>query len=72
MQREIHVHDGRRYHASCVYIRSKSGPLAPGMKPGTRTRLIKLGAFCSYCGLRSNALALRIQEQTMEKHIRGG
>ena len=72
MQREMHYHYGRRYLARANYIRAKVALPGSGLKPGHRTRWLKTGTFCPYCGLNPNKLSLRIMEQTMENLIRGG
>ena len=71
MQREIHRHYGYNYHASCVYIRMKCGPLTPNQKPGSRTRLIKTGTFCFFCGFKPTNRTLRMQQRLKEWVITG-
>ena len=70
MQREIHNHGGRRYHAAYVYRRGKCGPATPRQKPGSRTRLVKTGTLCFYCGFTPSDLTKRIQLRVLERHIR--
>ena len=72
MQREIHVHGGHRYQIRATYIRGKIDTL-PGsrLKPGLRTRWLKAGTFCFYCGFTFSDFAKRLQRQALQRHIRG-
>jgi len=70
MQREIHNHAGRRFHVPCVYIRVKCGPKA-GQKPGDRTRLVKTGTLCFYCGFTPSDFTTRAQHQVRMWVVRG-
>ena len=59
MQREIHLHGDRIYHAACLYMRVKFGPTTPRQKPGRSTRLVKTGTLCLYCGFNPSNLSIQ-------------
>ncbi len=71
MQREIHLHGDRIYHAACLYMRVKFGPTTPRQKPGRRTRLVKTGTLCLYCGFTASNLAIHLQNEALQRHVQG-
>ena len=72
MQREIHNHHGRKYHARVTYIRAIA-EILPGslLKPGRRPRWLKSGVLCLYCGFTPNDFFMRVHDDLRRQAVRG-